>query len=503
MSQYVLAHDLGTSGNKATLFDTDGRLIKSTVYSYGLMTGENGEAEQNADDWWKAVCETSRRLTAEIRREDVIAVSFSGQMMGCLCVDREGMPLHNALIWADMRSTRQAALLRERISAERYYAVTGHRISASDSITKLMWIRDNLPEVYEKTYKMLNAKDYIIYRLTGQFVTEPSDASSTCLLDLNTLDWSEEILSVSGLDKEKLPQLLSSVAVAGGITKEAAALTGLCEGTPVVCGGGDGCCAAVGTGIVKEGVANCCLGTSSWISFASKTPVCDKDMSVFNFAHIVPGYIMPCGTMQTGGGSLSWAVDTLYGTPAGNEAPSKDAIYRSVAEEVAASPMGAKGLFFLPYLMGERSPRWNDKAKGAFLGLTMGHSRGDMLRAVMEGVGLNLDIILKIFRDSGADISRLILIGGGARNRIWQKILCDVFGIPVLVPNYLEEATSMGAAITAGVGVGAFADFGVIDKFIRIQEENAPDPASHDYYRSRKALFDKAYFATEELFKTI
>lgn len=500
MSKYIIAHDLGTSGNKATLYDVEGRLVKSTVYSYGLITGENNMAEQCADDWWKAVCETTKELLSLVSGGDIAAVSFSGQMMGCLCVDKQGTPLYNSLIWADMRSVEQANFIRNNIDADTYYKITGHRISASDSITKLMWIRDNRPDVYKSTYKMLNAKDYIIFKLTGKFVTEPSDASSTCLLDLNTLSWSDDIIRLTGLEKDKLPDILRSVDVAGGVTKEAAVLTGLKEGTPVVCGGGDGCCAAVGTGVVKEGVANCCLGTSSWISLATKKPICDKDMAVFNFAHIVPDYIMPCGTMQTGGGALSWAVDSFYAPVDGFEAPSKNDIYASVAKEVANSPVGAKGLLFLPYLIGERSPRWNDKAKGVFLGLTLNHTRGDMLRSVMEGVGYNLDIILNVFKNSGNSIDELILIGGGARNEIWQQILCDVFGTPILVPNFLEEATSMGAAITAGVGVGAFKDFSSVDKFIKINRENKPNVENNHQYSELKKLFDEAYYSLESTF---
>lgn len=501
MSKYIIAHDLGTSGNKATLYDLDGRLIKSTVYSYELITGENNAAEQRADDWWMAVCETTKELLQTVEASEIAAISFSGQMMGCLCVDKNGKPLHNALIWADMRSTAQEKRIREQIGGLDFYNITGHRISASYSATKLMWIKDNAPEVYDCTYQMLNAKDYIIFKLTGRFVTENSDASSTCLMDLNTLTWSDTILKITGIDKDKLPEILQSIDVAGTVTGEAARLTGLLEGTPVVCGGGDGCCAAVGTGVVKEGVANCCLGTSSWISLASKKPVMDENMTTFNFAHIVPGYMMPCGTMQTGGGALSWAVSNLFGGVDGYPLPEKNDIYRCVGEEVAASPVGAKNLLYLPYLIGERSPRWNDKAKGGFVGFTINHNRGDMLRAVMEGVGYNLDIILNTFRNSGNTIDELILIGGGARNKIWQQILCDIFEVPVMVPNYLEEATSMGAAITAGVGIGAFSSFDAVDKFIRIKEENKPNLQNKDKYAQMKELFEEAYRSLKPLYE--
>lgn len=497
MEKYIIAHDLGTSGNKATLYSLDGRLIKSQVFSYDLITGENNVAEQRADDWWMAVCQTTKKLLEGINSSDIAAVSFSGQMMGCLLVDDKGEPIHNALIWADMRSVDQEKTIRDKIQELEFYKITGHRISPSYSLTKLMWLKDNEPEVYKKAYKMLNAKDYIIYRLTGEFVTEPTDASSTCLMDLNTMKWSDKIIDIAGIDKDKMPEIISSVSVAGTVTKEAAKLCGLMEGTPVVCGGGDGSCAAVGTGIVKEGIANCCLGTSSWISLATKKPIYDEDMTTFNFAHIVPGYIMPCGTMQTGGGALSWAVNCMF------EGFDKDKneIYDLVNKEVAKSPIGAKNLLFLPYLIGERSPRWNDKAKGVFAGLTLNHTRGDMLRSVMEGVGYNLDIILNAFRKSGNTIDSLILIGGGARNLIWQQILADIFGVSVLVPDYLEEATSMGAAITAGVGIGAFEDFSAVEKFIKIKRENQPDLSKSEKYFEMKKIFDEAYYSMNSVFE--
>ncbi len=503
MEKYILAHDLGTSGNKATLYSVDGRLIKSSVYSYGLITGENNLAEQNAEDWWVAVCKTTRELLADIIASDVCAVSFSGQMMGCLCVDDKGVPLHNALIWADMRSGKQASQIGKQIDPFDFYKITGHRLSPSYSATKLMWLKENKPDVYRNTYKMLNAKDYIIFKLTGNFVTEPSDASSTCLMDLNTLKWSDAILDIAGIDADKMPEIIPSVAVAGKVTAEAASLTGLIEGTPIVCGGGDGPCAAVGTGVVKEGIANCCLGTSSWISIASKAPLFDNDMINFNFAHIVPGYIMPCGTMQTGGGALSWTVDSLYKGIDGFDIQSKNAIYESVADEVEQSPVGAKDLLFLPYLIGERSPRWDDKAKGAFIGLTLNHTRGDMLRAVMEGVGYNLNLILDTHRRCGSNIDNLVLIGGGARNKVWQRILSDIFSVTVKVPDYLEEATSMGAAITAGVGVGVFDSFDAVDKFIRIKEEHTPNASNFEKYAEMKILFDESYNALKPIFKKL
>ena len=500
MKQYILAHDLGTSGNKATLYDTDGNLCGSVTCAYGLHVAEGGVAEQNAEDWWGAVREGTRTLLDKVNPKDICAVSFSGQMMGCLCVDSSGEPLRPSLIWADMRSVEQEKRLRQTLDAHEFYGITGHRLSSSYSITKLMWVREHEREVYDATSYMLNAKDYIIYKLTGEFVTEVSDASSTCLMDLNTMTWSDTLLRAAELDSSKMPTLLPSTAIAGKVSAEAARATGLLEGTSVVCGGGDGCCSAVGTGIVKEGVANCCLGTSSWISTATREPIFDPDMMTFNFAHMIPGLILPTGTMQTGGGSLSFAVEKLFSSLDGG-LENKGAIYDTVNREVASSAVGADRLLFLPYLMGERSPRWNPRAKGSFIGLTMAHTRGDMLRAVMEGVGYNFDIILKALRRNGNPIDDLILVGGGARNEVWQQILSDILGLPVRIPYDLESATSMGAAITAGVGVGVFDSFDVVDKFVRIRESRTPNHANDAVYDEMKGLFEDAYRALCPLFE--
>ena len=488
---YLLAHDLGTSGNKATLYHSDGKLVASRTYAYDLFLKNGNWAEQNAHDWWKAVCETTRELIAGIPPGEIAAVSFSGQMMGCLCVDRAGEPLGNSLIWADLRSVEEEQFLRSQISEQDFYRITGHRMSPAYGGFKFMWLKKHHPEIYARTYKTLNAKDYILLKLTGEFVTDYSDASSICLMDLNTFEWSDTILELAGLDKAKMPELHRSTDVIGTVTPQAAAQTGLLEGTPVVCGGGDGACAAVGSGCIQEGIANCCLGTSSWISISSPQPIYDEGMTTFNFAHIVPGYLLPTGTMQCGGGSLDWAVKTICKN--GDESA-----YVEIQQEVLASPPGAKGLIFLPYLIGERSPRWDAHAKGAFIGLTLEHTRGDMLRAVMEGVAMNLDKVLKVFA-SHTTIHQLIAVGGGARNTAWLQIFADIFGIPMVKPNHLEGATSMGAAITGGVGVGLFEGFNAIDKFLQPEEMFYPSE-NREVYDSRKTLFDECYFQLKETF---
>ncbi|MDO4571459.1 MAG: xylulokinase [Planctomycetia bacterium] len=487
---YLLAHDLGTSGNKAVLYDSCGNLIKSRTHSYPLFISNGNWAEQRAEDWWEAVCLTTRELLEGINPAEIAAVSFSGQMMGCLCVDEKGTPLRNAMIWADLRSTKEEQFVRSQIEEERFYKITGHRISPAYGGFKFLWLKNNEPDIYRKTFKTLNAKDFILFRLTGNFLTEFSDASSLCLMDLNQFEWSDEILEICGLDKKKMPELRRSIDLAGYVSREAAAQTGLLEGTPVVCGGGDGSCAAVGAGCVKKGIANCVLGTSSWISITNPTPIFDPEMTTFNFAHIVPGCVMPTGTMQCGGGSLSWVAQTL------------NAEYEEIRTSVRETSPGAKGLIFLPYLIGERSPRWDADARGAFIGLTLEHGRGEMVRAVLEGVAMNLDVVLNVFRRYES-IDELVAIGGGARNDVWLQIFADVFNARMIKPNYLEEATSMGAAITAGVGVGLFDSFDVVDIFLKRDEEFVPNAQHAVFYEQIKPIFDECYHNLKGTFGAI
>lgn len=298
MPTYILAHDLGTSGNKATLFSAEGQLIGSEVYSYDAHYFNDTWVEQNAEDWWNAVCHTSRQLiqSTGIDAKDIKAISFSGQMMGCLCVDKQGNPLRPSMIWADQRAQRQAAQIEEHISQWDFYHIVGHRNTASYGIQKLMWVKDNEPEIYENTYKTLNAKDFIVFRLTGNFYTEPSDGNSNGCFDLNTLQWSEEILKYAGIDPDKLPELKPSTFVAGGVTEAAAKATGLAVGTPVVLGGGDGVAANIGCGSIAPGKTYNCMGTSAWITTTTEKPIFDEKMRIVTWAHIVPGLYAPNGT---------------------------------------------------------------------------------------------------------------------------------------------------------------------------------------------------------------
>jgi len=499
MKRYILAHDLGTSGNKATLFTTEGKLMSSVTAPYGAHYFNNNWAEQDPEDWWNAVCSSTQSIVSGIDPREIAAIAFSGQMMGCLCVDRDGRPLRPAILYCDQRAVKECDTILQKIDGREFYRITGHRASASYSVEKLMWVRSNEPAVYARTFKMLHAKDYLNFRLTGVMATEYSDASSTNVLDLNTLRWSEKLVGITGIDGEKLPTLKASTDVVGELTAATAKALGLSAGIPVVAGGGDGVCAGVGVGSVKPGITYNYLGSSSWIATTTEKPIYDEQMRTFVWAHAVPGYVHPCGTMQTAGGAYAWLKNEICTQEKAFAEESGANAYELINKQIEKSPPGANGIVFLPYLLGERTPRWNPDAKGALIGLTLEHTRADVLRAVMEGVTLNLSIILDIFREQ-IPIHEITVIGGGAKGDVWRKIMADVYQADILRPNYLEEATSMGAAIIGGVGCGVFKDFDVASRFIEMTDRIRPDPALASVYQETKSLLNDSYDALAPLF---
>lgn len=502
MAKYILAHDLGTSGNKATLFSEDGRLIKSEVFSYDTHYFNDTWVEQNADDWWDAVCKTSNSLVTStgVDPGEIGAISFSGQMMGCLCVDRDGKPLRPSIIWADQRAQAQVAQIEAHMSQQEFYHIAGHRNTASYGVQKLMWIRDNEPDIYEQTYKVLNAKDYIVLKLTGKFYTEPSDANSMTCFDLNTFQWSEKILKYADINPDKLPEIKPSTFIAGGVTARAAAETGLMEGTPVVMGGGDGVVANIGCGSIAPGKTYCCMGTSAWITTTAEKPIFDEQMRTVTWAHVIPGLYAPNGTMQYAGGSYNWLKNTICTMEAYKAEEESTSPYLYMNELIAESTVGANGTIFLPYLLGERAPRWNPDAKGAWIGMKPETTRGDILRSVLEGVTMNLSICLDILRTQ-IEIDEITVVGGGAKGAVWRQIMADVYNAKIQVPSLLEEGSSMGAAVIGGVGAGIFKDFTAIDRFINIQSVHTPDPGAVKAYVPVKEMFEECYSALENVFK--
>jgi xylulokinase len=299
-----------------------------------------------------------------------------------------------------------------------------------------------------------------------------------------------------------LPDTRESTFVLGTVTTKASKDTGLLEGTPVVVGGGDGVCAGVGVGCIKPGIAYNYVGSSSWIALAVEKPIYDEQMRTMNWAHAVPGYLQPSGTMQTAGSSYNWLKNEICRIEAEEGEKLGISPYEIINQKIEKAPPGANGIIFLPYLLGERTPRWNPNAKGAFIGLNLSHKREDLLRAVLEGITYNLEIILSIFRNHTA-VEQMIVVGGGARGAVWRQMMADIYNLKIMKPNYLEEATSMGAAIIGGVGAGLFENFDVVNKFIKIESIQEPDKANQRQYEKMMPIFDSCYTALVDVYENL
>jgi xylulokinase len=496
MSEHILAHDLGTTGNKATLFDERGTLVASAFERYDTYYDQPGWAEQDPESWWAAVCRATSAVMqkASIDKSAIAAIGFSGHMMGCVPVDDRGNALRRAIIWADQRATEQVQMLLQAMPQEEIYRITGTRPNANSTAEKLMWLRDNEPDVYAKTRFVLQAKDYIVSRLTGEFVTDYSDASATNAFDLVRKDWSSGILAAVDLPARLFPEARPSTDVVGRVRR----LDELdLEGVPVVLGGGDGACATTGAGVIRANEGYNYFGSSAWIAIATLEPVFDPAMRTFNLCHLAPDLYMPVGTMQSAGGSYDWVREILFSEELGI---SPGDAFAHLNRWAASSPPGAHGILFLPYLIGERSPHWNEDARGAFVGLARSHGVSDLVRAVLEGVVLNLRIIFDALTEQGASLKSLKMIGGGIRNPVLCQILADVLAIPIERLESGEFATSLGAAVCAGVGVGMFDGFSVAESLCSVAGVNDPGKDAVAAYRRVYPLFQDAYRSLEALF---
>ncbi len=495
MSRYILAHDLGTSGNKATLFDENGKLVSSRIETYRTdYSGEN-RAEQDPADWWNAVCLSSKHVISGIDPLKIAGVSFSGQMMACLCVDKQGTPLRKALIYSDQRAEKQAKQLTDAIGLTEFFKITGHRPSSSYSLAKLLWIKDHEPEVFTKTFKMLQAKDYMNFKLTGRFFTDFNDASGTNAFDIKKRIWSDLIISEAGISPDVFPDAVSSTTVIGKVSHAASIECGIPEGVPVTAGAGDGGCATIGAGSYSPGNAYCYMGSSSWVSVTTDRMIEDSDMKTFTWAHPIEGLYHPCGTMQTAGSSINWLSGLLNGSTAAADLEN----INKLAEE---SPIGADGVFFLPYLLGERSPWWDPNARGCFIGMNINTDRRHICRALIEGIAMNLNESLKVMKGQ-TGINSVVFIGGGANGSMLRRIFADVFGLQLEIPALLSEATSMGAALIGGVGTGLYSGFDMVKKMNPVIDTVECSLESNAIYEKRSKIFTGLYTNLKKSFTEI
>ena len=493
--RYLLGADIGTSATKTVLFDETGKVVAAATQEYALMQPQNGWAEQNPVDWYEATVNTIRKAVEKsgVPAADIKGIGLSGQMHGLVMLDKAGEVIRPAIIWCDQRTGAECAVITEKIGAERLIEITANPALTGFTAGKILWVRNHEPEKYARCRHILLPKDYVRFRLTGDFATEASDAGGMQLLDVPQRKWSQEVLTKLAIDEEFLPRVYESPEVTGTISAEIAALTGLKAGTPVVGGAGDNAAAAVGTGIVKEGRAFTTIGTSGVVFAPTNSPHIDPSGRVHTFCAAVPGTWHVMGVTQAAGLSLKWLRDnvtTSYKRAA--EEAGKDP-YELMNEAAAKIPVGSNRLIYLPYLMGERTPHLNPDCRGVFFGLSAIHTEADMVRAVMEGVAYSLTDCLDILREMKIAVNDMTVCGGGGKSPLWRQILADMYGCEVKTIQS-EEGPALGAAILAGVGAGIFSDVpSACAKLIHSYSVTAPNKTDGAYYRRGHELYRKLY----------
>jgi xylulokinase len=477
---YWLGIDVGTGGTRALLVDEKGKVRQAITAPHEDMRMERPLwAEQRPENWWDAAQQAIRGVlaAASASGKDVRGIGLSGQMHGLVLLDGGDRVIRPALIWCDQRSQEQVDSINAAVGKQTILACIANPVLTGFTLPKLLWVRDNEPELFERVRKILLPKDYIRFKLTGEYASDVSDASGTALLDVVQRRWSGELAERLGLDIGILPRVLESSEISGNVSRRAAESTGLMEGTPVVAGAGDQAASAVGNGIVRPGLISCTIGTSGVVFAHTASPEYDPAGRIHTFCHAVPGAWHVMGVTQGAGLSLQWFRRNL--------AP--EANYDALTAEAAESPAGAQGLYWLPYLMGERTPHLDASARGGWIGLTAKHSRADLIRALLEGVAYSQKDCLQIIEGIGVIVDSVRLSGGGARSGFWRQIFADVFGKRVSTLE-TEEGSAYGAALLAMVGTGLCGSvLDVCGAVIRETGSQEPRPEqAHVYSRGHK-----------------
>jgi len=488
---FILAHDVGTSGTKSSLVSREGEIVASHATAHPTHTPRAGWAEQNPEDWWAGVCRNTRAILDERPelRSRVACIGVSGHMLGCVAVDAAGSALAPALLHSDTRAVTECDIIRNQIGAETIYRTTGNILGPQSSLAKILWLKHHAPDVYARAHRFVQSKDYIVGRMVGEYdSTDFSDASHAQWLDIGRRKYATDILSELGVDVNKLPALHAGVEIVGKLTDAAADALGLPSGIPAAAGGGDGACATVGAGAVNLGDTYCCIGTTAWISATLDEPILDAAQRIFNIVSVDGRRCGVYGTIQCAGRSLDWILEVL-----GEEVDRLDSF-------LSATPRGSEGLLFLPYLEGERSPIFDADARGVFFGLTPRCQRAHFVRATVEGVCFALRSVLEVLRES-LDIRALRLIGGGAQSEAWRQMLADVCHVKVqTLSTQAPDATSLGAAVAAGVGAGMFENIAHAANVVQITSEQEASDADAAVYDRMFRVYSGLYPALKPLY---
>jgi xylulokinase len=449
-----LGIDVGTGGTRALVIDHQGKVVASASSEHeNFASPKPGWAEQHPEDWWRACGEAVRNTlqSSGIRAEDIACVGFSGQMHGAVLLDSKDEVVRPAIIWCDQRSEAQSRELEEMFGRDTLIRLTCNPPLTNFTLTKLLWVRETEPKNWERVAHVMLPKDYVRFRLTGERAIDMADASGTLMLDVTHRRWSTEVLAKTGINEKMLPALFESPDVCGKVSAAGAEATGLRAGTPVVAGAGDQAAGAVGMGIARVGAVSATIGTSGVVFASTDRPAMDPQGRLHTFCHAIPGRWHVMGVTQAAGLSFRWYRDNFGAASPGVQKKDGRDPYDVFAEEAATAPAGSEGAFWVPYLMGERTPHLDPSARAALVGLTASHTRAHVIRAIMEGVAYSLKDSFTIFEEMKVPISSIRLGGGGARSPLWRQIQADVYGREVeIVP--AEEGAAYGAAILAGTG---------------------------------------------------
>lgn len=484
---YYIGIDLGTSSVKLLLMEESGRITNIVSKEYPLYFPHPGWSEQDPEDWFAQTMEGLKDLTADINKSQVAGISFGGQMHGLVTLDEKDQVIRPAILWNDGRSAEETEYLNTVIGKDVLSQYTANIAFAGFTAPKILWMKKNEPEKFEKVKKIMLPKDYLAYRLSGAFCTDVSDASGMLLLDVKNRCWSEKMLDICGITAEQLPKVYESWEAVGALKPEVAQELGFSEAVKVIAGAGDNAAAAVGTGTVGDGQCNISLGTSGTVFISSKNFGVDENNALHSFCHADGSYHL-MGCMLSAASCNKWWAEEILGT--------KD----FGKEQAGITKLGENNVFFLPYLMGERSPHNNPDARGVFFGMSMDTTRADMTQAVLEGVAFALRDSLEVARSLGIDIQRTKICGGGAKSPLWKKIIANVMNLKVDVLEN-EEGPSMGGAMLAAVGCGAYPDVETIGKKLaKVVDTVEPEPELAAKYEEKYRKFRTLYPAMKPLF---
>lgn len=493
----ILAYDLGTGGCKASLYDTEGKPLASSFYAYDTFYPHGGWHEQRPADWWQAIVTSTRNLleASETDPNEISSIALSGQSLAVIPLDDKGEVLREKIpIWSDTRPVEQRKRFFNQIDADHWYMTTGNGFAPDTySAFKIMWYQDNEPEVFEKIHKIVGSKDYINYRLTGELFTDHSYASGSGVYNLKARRFEPDFLEASGLSIEMFPEIVESTQSLGELTAEAAAELGLPQSIEVFCGGVDNSCMALGAGNFREGAIYLSLGSSAWFAVSSADPVVDLNVKPFVFAHVIPNMYTSATSIFSAGSSFRWLRDSVfphYKTQA--EASGTDS-YDLMVDAAMQSPIGANKLFFNPSLAGGPAAYPNPNIRGAFLGLDLRHNENDMIRAVLEGITLDLRIMYDKLANLVELDESILMVGGGGNNPHWRQLFADVFNRQFIKANVGQDAASLGAATVAAVGAGIWRSFDKVNNIIEELDVAKPNAENAAAYQNLVSIYEQTW----------